>query len=161
VEISLQLKGVDKLMAQNRAFAGRLPGVVLNAVRRPIRRSITVIKKRIRTECGIGRSIWGKNGSGLDSVVTLLKARVSAGSLETGVKVKGLPAMIEGGGRINPHTIRRGFGRGPIPHPGANVRAHHIARQEMDRVGPQVMMAVREDISKLIAKTFGSSSAAA
>jgi hypothetical protein len=161
VELTLQLKGVDQLMAQNRAFAGRLPSTVLNAVRRPLRRQITVIKKRIRTECGIGRSIWGGNASGLNTVVTLIKARVKNGALETGVKVVGIPALIEQGGRIKPHTIRRGFGRGPIPHPGSAVRAHNIARQEMDKIGPQIMMAVREDISKLIAKTFGSSQAAA
>lgn len=161
MEINIQLKGVDKLMAQNRAFAGRLPGVVLNAVRRPIRRSITVVKRRMRTECGIGVSIFGKNGSGLNSIVTLIKARVRQNQLETGIKVVGLAALIESGGRIKPHIIRRGFGRGPIPHPGSAVRAHHIARQELDKVGPEVMHAVREDISKLIGKTFGSSSAAA
>jgi hypothetical protein len=161
MEVSIQLKGVDKLMAQNRAFAGRLPGTVLNAVRRPLRRKITVIKKRLRTECGIGTSIWGKDPSGLNRIVTLLKARVSAGALVTGVKLVGIPAKIEGGGRFNPHTIRRGFGRGPIPHPGSAVRAHNIARQEMDAVAPEVMNAVREDIQKLIGKTFGASSAAA
>ena len=161
MEISLQLKGIDKLMAQNRAFAGRLPGVVLNAVRRPIRRSITVVKRRMRTECGIGVSVFGKNGAGLNSIVTLIKARVRQNQLETGIKVVGLARLIEAGGNIKAHTIRRGFGRGPIPHPGSIVRAHGIARQEMDKVGSEVMHAVREDISKLIAKTYGSSSAAA
>ncbi len=161
MELTLQLKGVDKLMAQNRAFAGRLPGVALNAVRRPLRRKITVIKRRIKTECGIGDSVWGKNASGLNRIVTLIKARVRAGALETGVKVVGLAALIEQGGRIKPHTIRRGFGRGPMPHPGSTVRGHNIARQEMDAVSSEVMLAVREDISKLISNTFGSSSAAA
>lgn len=161
MELSLHLKGVDKLMAQNRAFAGRLPGVVLNAVRRPLRRSITVVKRRIRTECGLGASVWGKNGSGLNSIVTLVKARVRQGALETGIKVVGLARLIETGGNIKPHTIRRGFGRGPIPHPGSIVRGHNIARQELDKAGPEVLHAVREDISKLIGKTFGSSSAAA
>jgi len=161
MELSLKLNGVDKLMAQNRAFAGRLPGTVLNAVRRPLRRRITVIKRRIKTECGIGVSIWGANASGLNKIVTLIKARVREGALETGVKVVGLAALIEQGGRIKPHIIKRGFGRKPMPHPGSDVRGHNIARQEMDSVGSEVMFAVREDIQKLIGKTFGSASAAA
>jgi hypothetical protein len=156
MDLNIQLKGVEKLMAQSAGFRKAVPRVVLNAIRRPLRRKITVIKRRIRNECGIGASIWGAKAKGLDTLVTLIKAKLKDQSIVTGIKLRGIPSMIEGGGRFKPHTIKSGFGRGPIPHPGANVRPHNIARQEVDAAYSEILHAVREDITKQIAKNFGS-----
>jgi hypothetical protein len=157
IDVMVQLKGVDKLMASNEAFRKRLPGMVLNGMRNQIRRTITTVKRDIRTQSGIGQTIWGKNGSGLDKVVTLIQARVQGTNIETGIKLKGIPVLIEEGGRINPHFIRNGFGRSGnrIPHPGMNVRSHFFARTALDRDSNKVLMEVRLAVQKLIGQTFG------
>lgn len=157
IDVMVQLNGVDKLMASNEAFRKKFPGTVLNAFRRQLRRTITTVKREIATDSGIGQTIWGKNRSGLDKVVTLIQARASEGQIETGIRLVGIPRLVEEGGPIKPHFIRNGFGRSGnrIPHPGMTIRAHHIARRALDRDTSKVLMEARLSIQKLIGLTFG------
>lgn len=161
IDMKLELRGLDRFIQASNTFERRLPSAILNGIRRPLRRRITKIKQRIKRECGIGKSIWGSKGQGLDKLVTMIRARVVKGHIQTGVRLKGLPAMIDQGGQIAPHTIRRGFGRSkPMPHPGSAVRAHGIARQEMDNAAGEITREVIADVQKLIDKTFPKGQAA-
>ena len=159
LEFTMELKGVDKLIASNKTYAKRLPGVVLNAVRRPLRRKVTRIKQRIKRESGLGKSIWGAKGKGvgLDKIVKLIKSKVSGDgtSLITGVSLKGLPVLIEQGGQIKPHIIKKAWGKVTANHPGAPVRAHGFARTEMSGAASEVLAAIRTDLDKLALKVFG------
>lgn len=163
IDLRIEFSGVKQLMAQNAAFAKRLPGVVTNAMRRPLRHKATRVRQRIRRETGIGKSVWGFKGGqiGLERVVKVIRPRIKGDSLITGLRLTGLPAMIETGGQIKPHIIKRAWGRATVNHPGAAVRAHYIAKQEMANAGSEVVQAIAADLQKLKAKVFNSEYAAA
>lgn len=172
MDLTLEFKGIDKLMAANQSYARRFPNVVLNAIRRPLRRTVTKIRQRIRKESGIGKSIWGRHGKakGLETFVREVRTKVVGTSIHAGIRLTGLAAMIEQGGKIKPHLIKikahpikNAFGfRGTIQHPGmvvkhpgASVRAHFFAQREMAGISSQVVEAIRQDLEKLKVKTFG------
>lgn len=157
MEMTVDLKGVDKLIASSQAFRERLPGAVLNAMRDQLRRTLDTVKRDIASNSGIGQTIWGKNPKGLDKLVTLIQARVKDGAIETGIRVNGLPKIIDQGGTIKPHFIRHGFGRpkNRIPHPGTQVRQHGFARTALDRDVSKVILEVRMAVVKLSSQTFG------
>ena len=168
MEIELHLAGLDTLMEMNRRYASGVPGAILNGIRNQVRQTITVVKSDIRTKSGIGRRIWGKNGSGLNKIVTLVKARSAGGLVETGIKLKGLPAIIETGGRIKAHTIRgkpylRFPGKGGegftvtkmVKHPGAPVMRHEFAKDALERDGQKIQLAVSASLQRMKERIFG------
>jgi hypothetical protein len=167
MEVTLELKGVEEMIKANQNFAKRLPTAVLNGIRNQVRQNITTVKRDIRTKSGLGNRIWGKKGKGLDSIVTLVKSRAAGGAVETGIKLKGMAAMIESGGQIKPHKIvGKPFLVFPgksggvtfakvVNHPGAPVRAHNFARQALDRDGQKITTSVDKSVGKLRDQVFG------
>lgn len=170
MDLTLQLKGVDVLIQTNATFRKRLPVNVLGSIHRQLKRTITKINRDIATQSSIGRKIWGKNRSGLSKQVTLIKARASGDgkAIETGVKLVGIPKLIEDGGRIKPHVIKGDpwlvfqgktgiVSVHSVNHPGGAVHAHRFARQHVERDTSLVLHEVRAGITKLIGETFGKS----
>jgi len=109
------------------------------------------------TSHGIGRAIWGRDvtssggarkGSNLPTFIKLEKTRWTARGLEGALKAKGLPALVERGGRTRPHTITSksdgvikfslpslpgGFGFAPkVKHPGAVVPSRPFMRPALE-----------------------------
>lgn len=157
IELSLQLKGVEPLIKASASFKRRLPNTVSNAIRRPLRRVATRVKKDIRTKSGIGKTLWGRKGGtrALDRIVKILPAQIrNGGELYTGLRLRGLAKNIEDGTRIKPHLIKKAWGRVLVKHPGANVRAHYFATQAMKGVHNEIVAGVAADIEKLRAKVF-------
>ena len=168
MEIELHLSGLDTLMEMNRRYASAVPGAILNGIRNQVRQTITVVKSDIRTKSGLGRRIWGKKASGINSIVTLVKARSAGGLVETGIKLKGMAAMIESGGQTKPHVIKGkpylAFpGKGgdgftitkQVNHPGAPVRRHDFAKDALDRDGQKIQLAVSASLQRTKERIFG------
>ncbi len=164
--LSVELKGVDALMKDNAEFRQKLPANVLNSIRRQIRRTITTVKQDIRTKSRFGERIWGQKPKGLDKLVTLIKAQSTGLAIRTGIKLKGIPAMIESGGKIQAHKIQgvpwmsfqiKGIGIRikTVNHPGSAVRGHGFAERALERDADLVNKEVRIGIDKLIGDTFG------
>jgi hypothetical protein len=168
MQVEIHLSGLDKLMQMNRRFSAAVPGAILNGIRNQVRQTITTVKRDIRTRSGLGNRIWGKNGSGLNKIVTLVKSRAAGGQVETGIKLKGMAAMIESGGQTKPHIIKGkpylAFpGKGGsgftitkrVNHPGAPVRRHDFARQALDRDGQKINAAVAASLQRTKERIFG------
>jgi hypothetical protein len=151
IALGLQLLGIEQAIERTRTARRDISRATLNAARRVVRRRLTRIRQDIRTATGLGVSIWGDSPSGLSKIVSLVRARIEEGRVETGIKLKGLPAIIETGGRLRPHTIRPQYGkflanpalnfisRGPVRHTGANVRPHGIAQRHADDSLPEIL----------------------
>lgn len=168
IDITLDLRGAEELIGTSRKIQGLIGRTTLNAMRRVVRRRITTTKKRIRTESGLGTSIWGKKGSGLEKMVTLIKARLTPETIETGIKLKGLPKLLETGGRTKAHDITSKSGvLGPwtfngrmmfaktVKHPGSTIRPHGIAEAELKAAGPEVVREVDAALGKLVGNASG------
>lgn len=115
-----------------------LDKVLTNALRRTARRVKADAIKDIGSR-GIGRRIWGKKPSGLKKLLKVERVRFDGAKLTVDLVSKGIPAMIESGGRTAAHDIkaqRRGpkgkrllsfraaGGAGAVPevrHPGSNI----------------------------------------
>lgn len=107
MQLDIQLTGTDVLAGKTVSFRRKYAKALLYAIRRAVRRDLTKVRKAIRKESGIGRTIWGKSGKSLSSQVKEIRERVSEGGsvLETGIQLKGLAKLIEQGGRTKEHTI--------------------------------------------------------
>ncbi len=163
IDLSLQVKGLEHLIETSKSFQRRLPNAVLNGIRRPLRRRLTKIKQRIRRETGIGRNVFGGkgNGSGLDRIVKMIRPKVGdSRTVVTGVRLTGFASLLEQGGRIKPHLIKRAWGRATVKHPGADVRAHYIATQVLNGAAEEIVREVTVDVNKLKQKVFGGEYAA-
>lgn len=170
MEITLHLNGLDTLMEMNRRYNAAVPGAILNGIRNQIRQTITTVKRDIATKSGIGRRIWGKNRSGLNSIVTLVKARKAGMDVETGIKLKGLPAIIETGGQTKKHLIKpknakflRFPGKGGegftmtklVRHPGSRVGRHEFAKDALERDSQKINAAVAASLQRTKERIFG------
>lgn len=170
--ISLEMKGADLLVAKSQTFQKRLPAAVLNGIRGQVRKTITKVRRQIRTESGIGRSKWSRARPGwIDRQVNLLRARIGSDgkSVETGIKLSGMPRIIEVGGRLKPHKIEgnpwlvfkakdgRLVSLHRVNHPGAPVRAHSYARKALDQDANLINVEVAKRIDKLTEAVFGKS----
>lgn len=179
IQFDFTLAGDKELLKALPAYRKQLPKVCRNAMQRVLRKKVTLIKKRIKTESGIGRTIWGRHGkgAGLDKLVYVGKPFGSEDGITLPVKLKGLPAMIEKGGKTAKHPITptRG-GRLAFPgtkqfagqlilakavnHPGAHIRSHGFASQVLSNAGPEIIAEVSASIAKLKQKLFGAGAAA-
>jgi hypothetical protein len=117
---------------------------------------------------GIGRRIFGKKASGARGLITRGKLRVTDGVLEQPIKVKGLAAIQERGGRIKAHVIKPKVRKrlafsiagkpivvGLVKHPGANMPAIPY----LERAARQHMGKFREEVEKELAKAVGGKAA--
>jgi hypothetical protein len=157
IAIQINLAGAPELIAKSNRIRSLVSRVTLNAIRRVVRRHITTTKQDIRTQSGIGRSIWGKNASGLNTIVSLIRARMTPEMIETGIKLKGLPKMIEEGGRTKPfqmHPYGNKFAK-KVTHPGAPIRAHHFAQTQLLRASPLIVREVEISLGRLVGNDRG------
>jgi hypothetical protein len=166
ISLSASVSGVKEREAELRKFARMLDRPVINAFRRGVRRIATEVRTKMRGE-GIGRSIWGRKPASLTKQVYGMRVTKVGDELTTGVKLKGLPAMIEEGGRVRPHQIkprpgkalasaaRNFFAKGPVQHPGMSIGARHFARTAMSREAPAIMADCNREIGVLKKETFG------
>jgi len=171
IDLQLDLRGVDALLTKNRRFPGILRRAVVNSLRRTVRRTATVVKQEIRSGSGIGRTIWGKNASGLtkQGLVSIIRPRVSGDSIETGLSFRGIPKLIEEGGRIKAHRIKGKTARGflafegrkgliltkSVQHPGSTVRAHGFGGSALRRNERMIADDVNAAIRKAVEETYG------
>lgn len=171
MELSLDLRGVDALIAKNARFPKMLSRAVVNSFRRTLRRTATSVQRDIRSQSGIGRTIWGKNASGLrkQSLVTIIRPRVTEGAIETGLRFRGIPKLLEEGGRLKAHKIRGKSARGllvfegrkglvvikSVQHPGAAVRAHGFGGSALRRNERTIAQDVDASIRKTVEQVYG------
>lgn len=162
--IEIELRGAEALIESSKRFRNGMRRTVENSLRRGVRKTITDTKRDIRTGSGIGRKIWGRNASGLNKLVTLIRVRASETAIETGIKFKGLPRMIEEGDQIRPHAIKVGpytdsLGRSmparTLQHPGAPVRAHGFGGSNLRRDEGHILDTLAGDVGRWLGATFG------
>jgi hypothetical protein len=162
--IEIDLHGAEAFLESSKRFRNGLRRTIENSLRRGIRKTITATKTDIRTDSGLGRTIWGRKPAGLNKLVTLIRVRGGETAIETGMKLKGLPRLIEQGGQIRPHAIRiRAFtdrlGRRMPPrtvqHPGAPVRAHGFGGSNLRRDENHILQALSDDVGRWLEAAFG------
>jgi hypothetical protein len=169
IELSMVLNGEEPIQAFLRDYYKTLDRSLTNALRRGLTRIATATKNQIRTESGIGRTIWGKKPGNLTKQVYRMKITKRGDDLQSGIKLKGLPALVEAGGQIKPHEIKpknrpflafRGekgwvFTKDPVHHPGATVRAHGFGKAAAQREAPAILADMNAEIDALHGKAFG------
>lgn len=112
--LDVNLQGVQELIYRNRLFAKRAARTIKNSLQRTLRRTATQVSKDIRSR-GIGRAIWeGKGGAGdikRQKLITVIEPHAEGDSIVTGLKFRGVPRLIEEGGRTKAHPIVGGKGK--------------------------------------------------
>jgi hypothetical protein len=146
---------------QARADLARLQGkgldnVLKNAMRRGARRVREESIKDISRK-GLGRRIWGKKPKGLRKQVVAGKVeKASPAGFSVEITVKGLPGMMELGGRTEAHDIkarkagpkgkrllsfRASGGEGAVAevrHPGSNIHKDPSVEPNLAKHSPQI-----------------------
>lgn len=115
------ITGMDELRRKLGLMGAQkdLDRVIGNAFRKIGRRIQAQARKEARTK-GVMRTVFGKSPSGSQKLFTVSRLLRQGGELTATLKVKGLAAIQETGGRTLPHRILRPWGRDkPIMHPGA------------------------------------------
>jgi len=167
IELQLDIRGAERILEGCRTFQRQVSRGFENALRRGVRRALKDVNNDIRNRSGLGRSIWGKKGKGLKAFATLIRPRREGEMVETGIKFRGLAALIEKGGRIAPHKITpveggklifegrsgRVFAK-VVNHPGAPVRAHGYGRQAVEKHAPAIAAEVNESVGKVLQEAF-------
>lgn len=170
--IELELRGVDELMEGNRRFLREAARAIKNSLSRTLRRTATTVRRDVRTASGIGRSIWGRNASGLakQKLVSIIEPRSRGEDIETGLKFKGLPRLIEEGGRIKPHPIKANRARRlvfegrsgrlvsiqQVRHPGMTVRSHGFGAAAIRQNEGAIAEDVNRSIQNVVNWAYGS-----
>lgn len=180
--LSLDMRGVSELLAKNRSFGRALKRALKNSLQRGARRSATETRKQVAAQSGIGRTIWGKNQSGLtkQKLVTAIEPRgggeavegsLSGDAVVTGVRLRGIPKLVEEGGRTKAHTIKpRGGAVGrerlafvtggklvrprSVRHPGSPIRPHGFAAATLQRNAPGIVADVNRSVQNAVAEAF-------
>lgn len=168
--IELDLRGVAELAQKNTRFLRDAGKALKNSLTRTTRRGATAVKRDVRAS-GIGRRIWGKDPSGLtkQKLVAAISPRVRGDAIEAGLRFKGIPKLIEEGGRIKQHKIigktKRGllvfeghrgtvFARG-VRHPGGPVRQHGFGAAWLRQNESMISEDVNQSIRKVVEETYG------
>ena len=155
--VSVDIRGVDHLTHRMDSIAGRLIPTMVKTIQWALynRGAIPAVKVSVAQRSGIGHTIWGANPSGLDKIVNAGRAVIGQDRGQTSLLMKGIPAMLEDGGRIAPHQIRNAFGhRGRrIPHPGMTLRAHGFGRSALEGSRSAITKAVDEAVARMIEAT--------
>lgn len=170
MEITLSFGGtVDRLVEQSQAFRRSLARTLKNSFTRTLRRTATVVKKDVRG-AGIGRSIWGRNSSGLtkQKLIQTIEPRSDGDEIVTGLVLRGIPRIMELGGRLGPHRIKANrakrlvfMGRagtlvsvGSVNHPGARVRPYGFAAHAIRRNEGMIVSDLDASVAKALDGAF-------
>lgn len=153
ITIGLSVERLSQMSQSLAAVGGALiPTMVKTANRGIWRYVVDRVKADVSQASGIGRTIWGRDDSGLDKQGLVRPGRLLIGADKTwgqaSLKLRGIPSLLEQGGRIKPHTIRSGFGRTGkrMPHPGMTLRPHGYGKRAMDAGETRI----REDIDAAV-----------
>lgn len=95
-------------LEQLRGRVEALPKSVERALVRTFRRGLSSGKTRAVAELrkrGITRRIFGEDASGLRKLVKRTRVKAEGGRITGGLEVKGLPALVEHGGKTKAHKI--------------------------------------------------------
>ncbi len=145
IDLSLDLRGVDALIANNKRFLREVTRALKNSLTRTLRRTRTTVQRDIRTESSLGRKIWGRSASGLKSqgLVSIIEPKGEGDGIVTGLRFKGIPRLLEDGGRIKAHRIKAREGRlvfevggktiyaRAVKHPGGPVHKHGFGSRRL------------------------------
>jgi hypothetical protein len=158
--------------------ARRLKSTLVEEIRRQtgngIKRGMTVAARYARRDYrseGLGRALWAKKATrpGIPRLLVSVARVVDQGDRwATGLKVSGMAAVIEKGGRVQPHKIKGSWGKplvfvgksgtkvfpNVVQHPGCPVPA----RPALDRALESASGALREQVDrglKRAAEVFG------
>lgn len=173
ISVGIDQAQFDRIAAAFQGVQVRTVPTVLRTARKAVWTFVVPdVKARIANDSGIGRTIWGGtsfwDGSdrtiGLDrqGLVTQGRLLITEDGGQTSLVLRGIPALLEGGGTIAPHDIRRPFGnkdrRGkelekPRPrmrHPGMRLRAHRFGRDELRSDEGQIQAFVTEAVAEML-----------
>jgi hypothetical protein len=138
IRITLTVQGLDRLKSSLGAVRSRVIPTMTKTARRGLWiHVIPKTKEAIAQGSGIGRRIWGENPSGLTDQRLVVASKLILGTNYglTALLLRGIPALLERGGQIQPHVIRSGFGRTGkrMPHPGMTLRPHGFGQAALDK----------------------------
>lgn len=160
-------------------FRERVRGMskALNKVGLPIvRRYTSLVRKEARTGyrgTSIGKKLWGRGKRTGSPTLSLKTIRAVLSRTERawvgGIKVKGMAAIMEQGGKTAPHIIRprvsaylyfpsRSGGlikASSVRHPGSQIRRYPVIQRAQKRTISEVRKSMETAISKLFAERFG------
>ena len=125
------------------------PSAIRSGMKRALRRVGTAVQGsaiEIFRQRGVGRSLFGQKPSGARKLISRSKLREREGEFVQPIKLKGLAAIQEKGGRTRAHVIRaREGGRlsfriggkpifiRQVRHPGSNMPAIPFAQRAASR----------------------------
>ena len=153
--ITLGIEGRERLVGALGSLRVRIIPAMTKTARRGLWvHAVQTTKDSIAQDSGIGRRIWGKDPSGLTDQRLVVASKLILGSNYgiTSLLVRGIPALLERGGRIQPHTIRSGFGRigKRMPHPGMTLRAHNAGQRAVNEAAGNIQADVDGAIGEML-----------
>lgn len=153
--ITLRVEGRERLASAFSSVRSRIIPTMTKTARRGLWvHAVQPTKDSIAQDSGIGRAIWGQNPVGLTDQRLVVASKLILGSTYglTSLLLRGIPALLERGGQIAPHTIRNGFGRTGkrMPHPGMTLRAHNAGQRAVDKAAGSIQSDVDEAIGVML-----------
>jgi hypothetical protein len=152
--------------------AAFVPTVIKTARRAVWIHVVPNVVKRVANESGIGGAIWGgtshydgstrTEGMTDQGLVAQGRLLITEDGGVTSLVLRGIPALLEGGGTIAPHAIKRPFGnldprgrelekkRAPMQHPGMQLRAHRFGRDELKRADAAIQADVATAVTEML-----------
>ncbi len=148
------------------AFGRRVPAAMGRALRR-VGTAVQGEMIKLSRERGVMRRVFGKKASGARKLISKRKLRTVGDGIEQPIKIVGLAAIQEQGGRTAPHRIRpsRGnllviggkpiFAPDGVQHQGANMPAFPFADRAAQRHGGRLKEEMEKELGKLRASLRG------
>jgi len=140
-----------------------LPQILENETKNGIRRGQNRLRTALFDEFragGIGRAIFGSTKKGAaKTVIARERIQKNGETYEVGIRIKGIAAIVERGGRTMRHAIGQAgkilsnpaagfFAKGQVNHPGAQMKRDDFA----GRAVAKVRSAFRAEVEKGVAK---------
>jgi hypothetical protein len=164
ITLKITIEGWDRIRESLGTVRGRVIPTMIKTARRGVwLHVVPQTRNAIAQQSGIGRTIWGRDQSGLEKqgLVKQGKLLIDPQWGRTSLLLRGIPALLEDGGRIKPHIINNPFGRkgvmynrryisGGMRHPGMTLRAHGFGRDSMDKGMDPIQREVDEAIGEML-----------
>lgn len=132
-----------------------------NAIRRGQNRLRTAVGEEFRSH-GVGRAIFaeGFKKGALKTILAREKVKKIGEVFEVGLRIKGIAAIVETGGRTLPHGIGASgkilsnpatgfFARGPVNHPGSRFASDDFAGRAVAKTAGQFKAEVAKVPSRI------------
>jgi hypothetical protein len=155
IELTISLENAEAVRASLSAVSAKVIPTMMRTARRAIWRGpVPKTIQRVARDSGIGSAIWGRDQSGLEKQGLVKQGRLVLGTTEgeTSLVLRGIPALLEDGGKIKEHTIRNGFGRKGkrMRHPGMQLRPHGFGKSSLDQGMAQLQADVDAAITEMV-----------